>query len=794
MNAGTGHRPRERNRAWGTSRDLAMGVRFAFAGGREGWFRAAMTAVGVGLGVALLLLTTAIPNALAVRHERDVARADYTYVFGHPLKAGEKTFVIADIDTPYRGDDIRGRMVQREGAKAPVPPGLTTYPAPGEMAVSPALKRLLDSPDGALLRARLPYRITATIAESGLTGSQELAYYAGSADLADHIHPPDVARIDHFGSPRSPDAESDPVLMLLVLVVFVVLLMPVAVFVAAAVRFGGERRDRRLAALRLVGADGRMVRRIAAGEAMAGALLGLVLGGGFFLIGRQLMGSVEAFGISVFPSYLNPSPALALLVAVLVPAAAVLVTMFTLRGVVIEPLGVVRTAKPARRRLWWRLLLPVAGLAALYPMVGQGRNGGGFNQYLVTGGVLLLLVGITALLPWVVERVVGRLGQGAVAWQLAVRRLQLSSGTAARMVNGIAVAVAGAIALQMVFAGVEADYTKPTGNDLDRAQMSVQVPNGVPVSKVARAMTATKGVRKVVSIADGEAGDRAEDPQRTATVSVGDCASLREIAALPSCHDGDAFVVKGSDSDSETTKLLTAGKKHGRTLYLDPAYSGDDDGPASRWTVPAKLKQAQSREDPTGYKRGGFLLTPGALPAGASTAVQGVVYLSIDSAVPDVHEYVINTAVRIDPLMLAGTLTARELNSKFASIRTGLLVGAAAVLALIGASLLVGQLEQLRERKKLLSVLVAFGTRRRTLSLSVLWQTAIPIGLGLLLAGVVGLALGSVLLKMVGSTVRVDWLGVLAMTGFGAAVVLAVTLLSLPPLLRLMRPDGLRTE
>ena len=79
-------------------------------------------------------------------------------------------------------------------------------------------------------------------------------------------------------------------LLLLVLVVFVVLLMPVAVFIAAAVRFGGERRDRRLAALRLVGSDSRMTRRIAAGEALAGSVLGLVLGTGFFLLGRQLAG------------------------------------------------------------------------------------------------------------------------------------------------------------------------------------------------------------------------------------------------------------------------------------------------------------------------------------------------------------------------------------------------------------------------------------------------------------------------------------------------------------------------
>lgn len=126
----------------------------------------------------------------------------------------------------------------------------------------------------------------------------------------------------------------------------------------------------------------------------------------------------------------------------------------------------------------------------------------------------------------------------------------------------------------------------------------------------------------------------------------------------------------------------------------------------------------------------------------------------------------------------------------YETIRTGLFVGAACVLALIRASLLVSQLEQLRERRELLSALVAFGTRRRTLSLSVLWQTAIPVALAL----IVGLTLGGVLLRMTDTAIRVDWTSVLVMTGIGAAAVLAVTALSLPPLLRLMRPDGLRTE
>ncbi|MFI0089054.1 ABC transporter permease [Streptomyces bobili] len=776
-------------RQWG--RDLALGFRFAFAGGREGWVRAGLTAVGVGFGVALLLLSTALPNALSARHDREQARQDYRYDLTVPPKADD-TLVISHVDTIFRDKDVRGRLVEPEGPRAPLPPGVDRYPGAGEMVVSPALKKLLAADGSALLRERLPYRIVGGIGESGLIGSQELAYFAGASGLAARMDMWRTVRLTGFGDPTPTREQPDPILVLLNIVVIVALLMPVAVFIAAAVRFGGDRRDRRLAALRLVGSDSRMTRRIAAGEALAGALLGLVLGTAFFLVGRQVAGSVEVMGVSVWPSYLDPSPALATLVAVAVPTAAVLVTLLALRGVVIEPLGVVRAAKPARRRLWWRLLLPVAGLAMLYPMIGQGRDNGDFNKYLVVGGVLLLLVGITALLPWLVETAVGRLGAGGVAWQLAVRRLQLSSGTAARMVNGIAVAVAAAIALQMLFAGVDDQYTEETGQDLRRAQMQVGLPDAAPMSPTVQKFTDTKGVRKVTALWEGYLGDVSWDtengPSLSAELVVGDCAALREVAKLPSCADGDVFVLEGGEYSADGPAM----NRPGRKLYLESYNRGN--GGEVTWTVPAGVGTARSIVDPAGTRRDGFLMTPGAMPSSVAKTVSGQLYVSVDESVPDVSEHVRNTAAAVDPLSVPDTWTATRTSVRYDSLRTGLLVGALCVLMLIGASLLVSQLEQLRERRKLLSALVAFGTRRRTLTMSVLWQTAIPIGLGLLLASVVGITLGAVLLRMSDTPVVVDWPTVLAMACAGAAVVLAVTLLSLPPLLRLMRPDGLRTE
>ncbi|MEU4489969.1 ABC transporter permease [Streptomyces purpurascens] len=775
------------------SRDLAMGARFAVTGGREGWVRVTLTAVGVGLGVALLLLCAAMPNVFASRSKVEDARYANVYSQTVPPKA-DNTLLIADADTTWHDDDIQGRFVEPEGRRAPLPPGVDRFPGEGEMVVSPALKDLLDSDDAKLLRERLPYKVTGTIGESGLIGSHELAYYAGASGLK-LTDSSLVTRLAKFGKPDKTPEKTDPVLLLMVLVVFVVLLTPVAVFIAAAVRFGGERRDRRLAALRLVGSDRGMTRRIAAGEALAGALLGLTVGTCFFLLGRQKLGTGELLGVSVWPSYLDPTPALAALVAVAVPVAAVLVTLLAMRGVVVEPLGVVRAAKQSRRRLWWRLLPTLAGLGMLYPMIGQGHKNGNFNQYLVIGGVLMLLIGITALLPWVVETVVVRLGKGPLSWQLAVRRLQLSSGTAARMVNGIAVAVAGAIALQMLFTGTQSQYTENTGQDPSRVQMQVDLSGPKPLSGIEREFTGTKGVRAAVALARSQYGDSRRDPENSNGLTVGNCAALRELATLPSCKDGDVFITRtrsGYSDPSNASEIALV--KPGRQLYIDPSYDGPERGLEVPWTVPVNIREVNVRKDSL-QDYTSLLVTPAALPAKAAPAVSSDgVYLRLDPSVPDSREYVRNVAARIDPLAQTFGWSATQENVKYTSIRTGLFVGSAFVLALIGASLLVSQLEQLRERKRLLSALVAFGTRRRTLSLSVLWQTALPVGLGLVLATTVGVTLGAVLLKMTRTPVTMDWASVLTMTGVGATVVGMVTLLSLPPLLRMMRPAGLRTE
>lgn len=782
---GPGPDRRGRLRRW--LADLLMGARLTVIGGRESWFRTGLTAVGVGLGVAVLLLAASIPHALAEQDRREQARGTSVAVQLRP-KPSDRTALFLNTDTFFREEKVLGRVLWPEGDRPPVPPGLSRLPREGEMVVSPALRDLLASPEGKLLRERLPYRVGGTVAEEGLTSPHELLYYAVDRDLT---HVADAQRIDRFdGSPA--EQELDPALLLLVVIACVVLLLPVGVFVAAAVRFGGERRDRRLAALRLLGTDSRMTQRIAAGEALVGAVLGLAVGSALFLAGRQYADSLGDF--STYPTMVRPATPLAVLLVVGVPAAAVLVTLLTMRRVTVEPLGVVRGSRPRRRRLWWRLVSPALGLLLLLPLVGDvTEEDGELATYLGGLGAVLVLVGVTALLPWLVEAAVRRMRGSAVPLHLALRRLQLDSTPATRAVSGITLAVAGAVALKMLFGSVAEDYRFDSDRAPDRYQLTVGARGGYDrVGPLLRSLERTEGVRALQGFSEvyGEPESAPKDAPFLRIV-VADCPTLRMLAKLPDCGAGDAFLVPGQAGAGPRVPV-----RAGMTVRLNvDEEAGGRKGEPVSWTVPRDARTVTGKKDwsdvPT---EGAVLVTPQVRGLEVAQDARGVIAVGVDPDRPDAEDLVRNAAARHGVDVTVHRIAAEDVDETFAAIQRGLFAGAVVLLLLIGASMLVSTVEQLRERKRLLAVLAAFGTPRTTLAWSVVWQTAVPVVLGLALAVAGGTGLGVVLQRMVGAPVSFDWAGTAALAAAGGALILAVTACSLPALWRMMRPEGLRSE
>jgi hypothetical protein len=753
--------------------DLVLGVRLSVSGGRSGWLRLALIASGVGLSVGMLLVLAAAPTAVAAREQRRDARA----LGASAAQAGPGTLLALATETRFRDEVVRGKILRPDGDRPPAPPGVARTPAAGELFVSPALAALLDGPGGDVLRQRWSARVAGVIGPQGLSGPDEVYFYVGSATLTTEDG---AKRIAAFGGGSPPT--TDTMIVVLAVIGAVIMLLPVLVFVTTAVRFGSASRERQLAAVRLVGADSRMTRRIAAGDALIGAVLGLVVGGLAFLALRGTVGGLLPADFSPYASDLRPVPSLLALILVAVPAGAVVATLSALRRVVIEPLGVVRQSGVRRRRLWWRLIPPGIGVALLYPLLDglTGEVGAGAQGQLAAGAILLL-TGVVVLLPWLVQAVVRHLGGGSVAWQLGIRRLQLDSDAAVRSVSGIAVSVAGLIAVQGLL-GTSIAATSGAQPPADRFQ-AVAYTNGADGRGWGAALTGTTGVEEVRTAGYGYLRTGPDD-QRGVTVRVGDCDVLRQYAPLPSCSDGDSFrsVLPGWESPTLEPGASAA------------FYGNGDAAPLSRWTVPAGLRTVKmyaSESFPTS-----FLATPAALKVrpdlrGLNTDAY---LMRLDPAVPDAVERVRNTMTRLAPAAPMQLFGDDRIGNQFAGARQVAQGCAVLLLLFIGASMLVNVAEQLRERRRLLAVLAAFGTRRRTLSASVLYQVAVPASVGLLLAVLVGSSLSAVLLAVTEAPITFDWPAIAAMTATVAAMILAVTAAGLPLLFRLMSAPELRSE
>lgn len=761
--------------------DLALGVRLSVGGGRSGWVRLAMIAVGVGLGVTMLLIAASVPAVLEARADRGADRSVETE---QALSLSSPTLLTTEVRSVFHDRAVNGRMLQPEGDGAPLPPGVTQQLAPGEVLVSPALERLFASDDGAALQGRWGDRVVGTIGPEGLAGPGELTFYLGT----DRLTASTADRIQSFGGAETYEEGVDVVLMLLALVGMVVLLLPVAIFVSTAVRFGSENRDRRLAALRLVGADVGMTRRIAAGETLAGAVLGLAVGALLYLVVGQVAGYVVPGNMSFYPDDFRPLPVLVALVVVLVPVTTVLVTLSALRQVLVEPLGVVRRGSERRRRFWWRPVFPVLGIVLLHPLV-TGLDDSLGDQVMIVSGLVFLLVGVALILPWLVEAAVRRLHGGGVAWDLAVRRLQLDSGTAVRAVSGIAVSVAGLIALQGLVGAIGV-LSAESQADTSRFQASVlDIYPGADADEVwVRELSRAEGVEAVGTLTSVWVAPEPGAPGRAGSASDGEllvesgtCEVLAQEAQLGACVDGDTFVVA-----PDGTAVPAAGSE-----YVLPDGSGD----GTRWTLPASAETVSAPKGGVTAMGGAparILVTPGALGGIALEPESVTAYATLDPDVPDALENLRTAAGEVDPRAYASPVA--QSTAALGDIRQALLVGTVALLVMIGASMLVNVIEQLRERRQLLAVLVAFGTRRRTLSGSVLFQVAIPVVLGLALAVLTGSGLALALQTAVEAPLTFDWAGVGATSGAAALVVLLTTAAGLPLLWHLTRPGGLRNE
>jgi hypothetical protein len=762
-------------------RDLALGLRLAVGGGRmsgAALLRLAMTAFGIALAVAVLLPAAAVHHLIGAQAERKAAIAPIT-----EPRAGVTPLLTYNWYLSSVGDDFVGvTAVAATGVNPPVPPGVDRLPAPGELVVSPELAAKLAAPDGGSLKAQLPGHVVGQISREGVSGAGDLTAFYGVPAAQIEAAGAEGRKIYAFGKPYTGLGLS-AVMLGVILPIAAVLLLPLLIFVTTASRMGAAQRERRLAALRLIGLDSRQVKRVAAAESLVGAVIGLAAGIGFFALLRTFVGDILPFGLRIFPEDLVPSWPLVVVIVLLVPGLAVGSALFGLRRTIVEPLGVVRQGKPVRRRMWWRWALTVIGVLFLVATLafdrGEGDTAAGAA---LSAGSVFLLVGVAALLPWLVERLVERLHGGPPSWQLAIRRLQLDSGTASRVVSGLVVVLAGTILIQGVITSLSSDIARqvtPDGVAAVPVRVDTTAAHEAEVGKLVSAVPGVTGLHPArnLTFRSGEKRDYG---------MVGDCVALRAQANIGDCSDGDVFYVASAGRDA-----APAGK-----LQLQ-GYSRRAEVNGPEWTVPGKVRVVQPGG--TASVAGSLLVTPGALGGLALPDSSVAVYVSCAG---DVQALTDNIARVVNPLMWNASVGKSDYLDDFRardermveSFRSVLITASLFVLAVAAMSLLMLSIEQISERRRPLAALSAAGVPISVLARGALWQTAVPVVVGVVLAVAAGLGLTAPILRLADRPMIIDVPALLALAGATVAAVLLVTGLTMPLLRQVTRLDTLRSE
>jgi hypothetical protein len=761
--------------------DLVLGVRLAVGGGRTsktGLIRLLLGTLGVGLAVFVLLVGAAVQPAMQARGEREWAQVG----LHEPVPGADPLYLVRD-GTEFRGRSVSISYVQAGGPSAPRPPGVDRLPGHGESVVSPALAELLASPEGELLRPRFTERVVGTMGPAGLVKPTDLVAVVGLDEI--RARAGNSAAVYGFGTGIE-ERKYPPQLWIILILGVVTLLVPVFIFIATSSRIASAERDRRLAALRLVGSGAQQVRRIAAAESLVSAAVGLIFGSALFLLVRASAASIELGGESFFPGDLTPPLWLVVLILLVVPALSVVTTQIALRNTIIEPLGLVRTTRPVRRRVGWRLAVIAVGVAML--LFADGGNAQDTLQMiLITGGATLLLVGVPMVLPWLLERVASSFGgSGSPPFQLAARRLQLDAGTPARVVGGLAVVLAGAVALQTVLMGQMNKYDLTSAGVERTTATTFITADGKIGEQVLASLTAVPTLRTdylVRSFVIGSGGHETG----WELVSVANCEMVHQLLETSKCADGDAFVLD--------TGRGTAMRPGATVPVTDMSQGSAASRTVGTMRVPDQLTKAALR--PGNYSNlGSIILTPGALRATPDLPM--TVYGSVTVAAndSDTLERVRNAVApfrwRVHLWLSSGRLSDDAV--MYLDVRGGLLVGSLFTLLMAGVGLLVVSLDQMRERRRVIASLSATGVPTRVLAKSLLWQNAVPMLLAVTVSIAAGLGLAALIFRLMSMDFTIDWPNLALMVVTAALLIFLTTALTLPSLRGATRLTALRTE
>ena len=504
--------------------------------GRQSFARLGLTTAAVALGIVLVCYFTAGVNGLMGRvNGLAINTAAYQAARGVAEQKPSAGVEPLKVGGTRRGDASkwRGQYIQSYSmygtAKSPQFAKLKT-PRPGEYYLSKALAdAVAEYPeDNILARFGKNTKYLGVIPSDYVASPDALMIVRGASaeEVAESdaftksqgqpSYFADVYRTDANG--LKSDAKIDPVAVIVFGVGGTILLFPIVIFVSVATQLGAAQREKRYAALRLIGATKRQVGRVLMLESLLASVVGVIIGLGAFWLLQAPLQDFKMDGMRFNPSDLALTGTQYALIIGLTLGLTMFVNWRRMRRAQISPLGVSRSVEKVKKLRAWRALVPALGIAFFAWLSSKpGRDWLDANKesaipmLLLTTALLLVMFGLILAGGWLTNK----LSLLAARWAnngsmlIAGKRTAVHSRTVFRSVSGVVLALfAGSFYLTATsgIEGLNAQAVKDNGFSQLKRGTAIVIGRSLP-GDMAEQLQQKSYITSVATIYPREDGD-----------------------------------------------------------------------------------------------------------------------------------------------------------------------------------------------------------------------------------------------------------------------------------------------
>ena len=626
-------------------------------------------------------------------------------------------------------------LVVADLGSVPLPAWLDAYPAPGEIVVSPSLRSLIRD-NGYGLATRFWQRIIQVVGEDGLIAPNQLFAIVGVDENTLSERQQNLSAATGIGVSRAIHQGPDRrVVRRLAALAAIFVVVPTLILVATSARLSARTRQRRLAALRLIGLSGSRTSLVNGVETVVITAIGSTAGVGLWRLLTPLSQDIGLGPLRWFAADVEVAPATLVVVVVGLVAVSLIIVVAGSASSIAEPLRERRSA-PSQAPRWYRLPVLVAGISALVVTAVWSSQSDTWLAVFALGNILTI-IGLCLALP-MLSRLAGALliRSPRASFTIAGRRLIHQPSALARVASGLLVVVfvAGFAQTLLIVLDWGANKNTPVlGSDEPRivnlryAPMTEQMIDAPTI----------RNALPVVELPTRQGG--------TASAVVATCSDLEAIAFEfgPQCDDTTVQALYKT-----STRLV------GTTLGppLDFSYRSQYGGTSAGAT---------------------FRVPPHLLTAATDPPTEWTIVLAHDATNTDLANTVLSALPAAD-ITSSPTPDRGRLVSTYRAL-VNLAMGTAIILSLTStiAALVDRTLENRRTANQMLSLGVAPRSLRTT---EVAWLTA-PTLLGLTVA-VAGSGLAAIGFLRVGTeniSISFPWTELIIVSVIGAISFLAAT-------------------